>query len=281
LDKREYKNFPVIGTGYVKANISDLFPFENKVYEKRGDSIEISFESHEPVEVLCANTKKGYDVPISLSRNGLQTTIKVETEYFKNGRYTFYNNSGALFTYKIKLEGERKKREKKKEKTYQKDSLLCSLTVFDYWLPYIDSLYIYVATGNNNLLIIDRATGKLTDSVELDVKLHEYWFVSRSDGLGNILIFKGAPKYKRWYQGEWYFFNIFDKVIKKASLKEDKRTLQSYDYYDKNMILESNNDDFWEYYRSNYASVKYNDYLFEVSENKLNIYKLITTSSSL
>ena len=104
VDRNMFKKFPFIGNGFIELNGKNISPTENKVLIKKGASVDITFDSDQPIsKLVVANIKKGKVIEGEVTRVGNKNTITLSATKFRNGLYSFYNEERLLFTYRISI----------------------------------------------------------------------------------------------------------------------------------------------------------------------------------
>lgn len=102
FDRTSFRSIPVIGSGYLKFNLSDLEPMENVVEVVQGDTIAIQFNSTEEIEeIICQNLKSEEKIATTLEKDKDQYKLIMTTELLKSGTYAFYIKRQLVFAYRI------------------------------------------------------------------------------------------------------------------------------------------------------------------------------------
>ncbi len=102
VTRDSYKEFPVIGSGYLRYNLSNLQPIINKLEVEEGTPIEITFDLERDLPLfLCFYVRGNELLPIRYEYE--KGKITINTNGLRSGTYLFQVDEKVLFSYSIRL----------------------------------------------------------------------------------------------------------------------------------------------------------------------------------
>lgn len=105
INKELYKNYPIIGDGYIECKVKNLDQQNKSIKVKRGSLLEINCEiENAPKQVFCYKPSKEEMIPCDFSITDNKLQIALDTEDLRSGMYLFLAGQKLLFSYKISVQ---------------------------------------------------------------------------------------------------------------------------------------------------------------------------------
>jgi transglutaminase/protease-like cytokinesis protein 3 len=104
ISEETYKQYPIVGRGFISYDLKDLQPIRHTIEVKRGKPLQISFRTKNAIpDIKCISRKTRNPVEMDIDRKDDLNVLTLDTKKIRSGLYSIRTNSKTILIYKIVL----------------------------------------------------------------------------------------------------------------------------------------------------------------------------------